>query len=262
MHTFFLSLTLAAGISGLLLYGLNRHPLFKLYRRPPSQHLKFITTRLQQVLCVVVWSVTAMLPLSVAFASLGTGSTLAELLPYLLGMCLLIFLINPKMQLPTTPDLVFTPSLFTASVNIHLTKADQPFTRSTYRQLSILLDTLPRHGIHSVVMASPMFYYSDGTLRSLELLERTIQRVGGTLHDKPVPGGDAWLEKLSCARNDSIKKTPHWINLIFPAGIKSLSPYNHNHAPTTFSQLIIRSPIFFACETSIAQPPCTIPPLI
>lgn len=137
-----------------------------------------------------------MLPLSVAFASLGTGSTLAELLPYLLGMCLLIFLINPKMQLPTTPDLVFTPSLFTASVNIHLTKADQPFTRSTYRQLSILLDTLPRHGIHSVVMASPMFYYSDGTLRSLELLERTIQRVGGTLHDKPVPWWGCLVGKI------------------------------------------------------------------
>lgn len=72
--------------------------------------------------------------------------------------------------------LTLTPSHEINEYHVHLLNLSQPFDRATYQELGHLIDELPRLGVRSLVLTSPLLA-KDGDFRSLARLNAFPVRI-------------------------------------------------------------------------------------
>ncbi|MGI2002051.1 hypothetical protein [Shewanella frigidimarina] len=173
-------ITLGLGlISFIALQNMKKVRIYNL----PVQYLNggFLQARLSLSSRLLINSFFTLSPLS-----FFSASTVSETFVYTAAFSVFFgLLIDPKLQIKADSKLVVTKSLFHKKATIHLKHPYQDFCRNTYTELLDLVEILPTYKITAIQLSSPMFYHSNNTLRSLDLLEKLLIKHGAEMtHSK------------------------------------------------------------------------------
>lgn len=178
----------------------------------PSTRLKykaplvngFIKTRANMILRLLASTLALFGPFFIIFIDL---MTLDEALTLLL-LCPIVFglLLNPELTLSSNARLVITKSLISHTATLHLREPYQDFDRKTYQELLQLVTLLPQYGIEHIMLKSPMFYHASGSLRSMAMLEKGLNKRSAWLTHSPARRLDCLLGKISMLVSTSKQK--------------------------------------------------------
>lgn len=157
----------------------------------------FIMRLVPLYLCLII-------PLSILFYNVMTHWDLLLILSTFAAITALI--IAPELHISPNAKLVITKPLLSHTAILHLKAPYQGFDKQTYQELFTLVEYLPRHGVNTLSLTSPMFYNKQGQLRSLKLLEKGLNKRGARLSHSPAGVFDCLLGKISMLLSPNKRK--------------------------------------------------------
>ncbi|GIU51306.1 hypothetical protein TUM4438_40470 [Shewanella sairae] len=122
-------------------------------------------------------------------------------LPFLFAPIIIAALFPIEFQRTIDAKLVLNKPLWSPVATVHLKEHYQRFDRDTYLELIELVKLLPNKGVTKITMASPMFYYPNGELRSFRLLEKQLSYHNAKLSHSPAPWFGCIIGKISMLLN-------------------------------------------------------------
>ncbi|EPG0370343.1 hypothetical protein ACSWVZ_003210 [Photobacterium damselae] len=134
-------------------------------------------------------------PISVFVWSLSFGDTLLGLL-FLCGLSLFMALaISPTFIIQGVHHLVINVNASNSVLSIHLTKPEQAFTLSTYRELGLILNVARTYPVEKIQMRSPLFSRKQSP-RNFEKFNKFVREHGYIMESRPLKLHQALLSRV------------------------------------------------------------------
>ncbi|ARR51800.1 hypothetical protein ETN89_19655 (plasmid) [Photobacterium damselae subsp. damselae] len=134
-------------------------------------------------------------PITVFTWSLSFEATFLGLL-FLCGLSLFMTLaISPTFIIQDVHHLVINLNASNSVLSIHLTKPEQAFTLSTYRELGIILNVAQSYPVEKIQMRSPLFSRKQSP-RNFARFEKFVREHGYILESRQMKWHEAFLNRL------------------------------------------------------------------
>jgi hypothetical protein len=174
------------------------------YKTPTHLTQGFIYAKGIFIMRVIALWLCLSTPLYILFYSV---LTFWDILITLVGFpAITALIISPELSTAPNAKLVITKPLLSPTATLHLKAPYQGFDIQTYRELFALVECLPQYGINNISLNSPMFYDTKGELRSMNLLEKGLNKRGARLSHSPAGTFDCLLGKISMLASRDKKK--------------------------------------------------------
>ncbi|WP_394230735.1 hypothetical protein [Shewanella colwelliana] len=165
------------------------------YKTPTRLQQGFVYAKGIFILRVIALWLCLSIPLYILFYSVLTVWGIFITLVGCPAIAALI--ITPELNTAPNAKLVITKPLLSRTATLHLKAPYQDFDRQTYQELFTLVECLPQYGIKKIALNSPMFYDTNGKLRSMNLLEKGLNKQNARLSHSPARVFDCLLGKIS-----------------------------------------------------------------